>query len=119
MVELGFEPRSHHTCPWKGWLLGLIKLIDLGFALLKSTLHYLVSVCAHVHVCCSLHFLQHLLNSYYYFFVFCRATPAAHGGSQARGLMGALAAGIAQQLGMQAESATYATAHSNAGSLTH
>ena len=36
--------------------------------------------------------------NYYYFFVFCifRATPMAYGGFQARGLIGATAAGLCQ-----------------------
>ena len=57
-----------------------------------------------------------------FFVLFCfvfdifRATPAAHGGSQARGLMGAVAAGLCQ---VQAVSENYTTAHGNAGSLTH
>ena len=47
-----------------------------------------------------------------------RATPMAHGSSQARGPIRATAAGL-QQRGIQAESVTYTTAHSNALSLTH
>ena len=31
---------------------------------------------------------------YYYYFVFSRAVPVAYGGSQARGLIGAVAAGL-------------------------
>ena len=58
------------------------------------------------------------------FFVFClfRAAPVAYGGSQARGLIGAVAAlptPEPQQHGIRAASATYTTAHGNAGSLTH
>ena len=60
-------------------------------------------------------------------FLFCLfaiswATPPAYGGSQARGLIGAVACQPMpepQQRGIQAASATYATAHGNAGSLTH
>ena len=46
----------------------------------------------------------------------------AYGGSQARGLIGAAAAKPMpepQQRGIRASSANYATAHGNAGSLTH
>ena len=50
-----------------------------------------------------------------FFFLF-RATPAAYGGSQARDPIGATAYSNAR---IQATSATYSTAHSNAGSLTH
>ena len=32
--------------------------------------------------------------TYFFFFCFFRATPSAHGGSQARGLIGAVAAGL-------------------------
>ena len=70
-------------------------------------------------------------------FVIFRAAPAAHGGSQARGLIRAIAAGLLQshsnsgskphlrptpepqQLGIQTTSAAYTTAHGNARSLTH
>ena len=51
-----------------------------------------------------------------------RAVPAAFVGSQARGPIGAVAAGLLsepQQHGIQASSATYTTAHGNAGSLTY
>ena len=59
----------------------------------------------------------------YLFFLFCLfvvvvaiswAAPAAYGGSQARGRIGA-----PPQLGIRAASAAYTTAHGNAGSLTH
>ena len=56
-----------------------------------------------------------------YLFIF-RASPVAYGGSQARGLIGAVAASLCQepqQLGIRAESTIYTTAHGNAGSLTH
>ena len=46
------------------------------------------------------------VTSLFFFFVSSRATPSTYGGSQARGLIGAT-------------SATYTTAHNNAGSLTH
>ena len=48
------------------------------------------------------------LFCFFPFFVFClfRATPTAYGGSQARGLIGAVATGLHHS-------------HSNAGSLTH
>ena len=50
------------------------------------------------------------------------AAPAAYGDSQARGRIGAVAAKPTpepQQRGIRAASATYTTAHGNAGSLTH
>ena len=52
----------------------------------------------------------------YLFIVFClfRATSTAYGGSQARGLIGAVALGL-----RQSQSATYTIAHSIARSLTH
>ena len=55
-------------------------------------------------------------------FFFFRASPTAHGRSQARGRIGATAAGLHHSCsnnGIQAASMTYTTAHSNAGSLTH
>ena len=58
----------------------------------------------------------------FFFFLF-RPTLAAYGGSQARGWITAVAAGWPmpqpQQCQIQAESATYSTAHGNARSLTH
>ena len=63
------------------------------------------------------------------FFFFClfvslsfSRTTAAYGGSQTRGLIRAVAAGLQpepQQCGIWAAPATYTTAHGNAGSLTH
>ena len=51
--------------------------------------------------------------SFIYLFIF-RAAPAACGGSQARGQIGAVAAGLQpQQHGIRAVSATYTTAHGN------
>jgi len=50
------------------------------------------------------------------------ATPAAYGGSQARGLIGAVAAGLCQSHSNARSnplSANYTTAYGNAGSLTH
>ena len=67
----------------------------------------------------------HRIN--YFFFTFClfRAVPGAYGGSQARGLIGAVAASLCHchsnarsELRLQPTS-TYTTAHSSAGSLTH
>ena len=61
---------------------------------------------------------------YYFFFVFCllRATPAAYGGSHARGQSRAVAASLhcSHNAKLQASSATYyTTAHCNARFLTH
>ena len=60
----------------------------------------------------------------YLFIVLClfRAAPEEYGGSQARGLIRAVAASLRQShsnTGSELESATYTTAHGNAGSLTH
>ena len=55
-------------------------------------------------------------------FAFSRAAPAAYGGSQARGLIGAVDTGLCQRhsnAGIRAASTTYTTAHGNAGSPTH
>ena len=69
-----------------------------------------------------------MVRVFLFFFSFCvfavsRAAPAAYGGSQARGLIGAVATGLhtpqPQQRGIRATSATYTAAHGNAGSLTH
>ena len=67
------------------------------------------------------------LNTSYFVFVFCLFAfflwplPSAYGGSQARGLIGAVATGLpeSQQRGILAASATYTTAQGNARSLTH
>ena len=62
------------------------------------------------------------------FFCLFRSGPAAYEGSQARSRIGAAVAGLHHsdsnwgsepQLGIQATSVTYITAHGNAGSLTH
>ena len=50
------------------------------------------------------------------------AAPATYGGSQAKGLNGTAAAGLPpepEQRGIRAASATYTTAHGDAGSLTY
>ena len=55
-------------------------------------------------------------------FAFSRAAPAAYGGSQARGCNWSCSRRPTpqpQQCGIPAASATYTTAHSNTGSLTH
>ena len=66
--------------------------------------------------------VNYYLKIFFCLFVFFRATPTAYGGSQARGLIGAVATGLhtpePQQRRIQAESATYTTAHGNARSLT-
>ena len=57
----------------------------------------------------------------FYFFVFCifRTTPVAYAGSQARGRIRAVAAGLIHS-NMRSEPCTpYTTAHGNARSLTH
>ena len=55
------------------------------------------------------------------YFLF-RAAPTAYGGSQASGLMGAVAAGLCHShsnAGSEPHLQPYTTAHGNAGSLTH
>ena len=60
---------------------------------------------------------------FFSFFVFClfRATLTAYEGSQARGLIGAVAAGLRQSYMAELHGyvATGTTAHGNTGSLTH
>jgi len=55
-----------------------------------------------------------------YFCLF-RAVPMAYGGYQARGQIGAVAAGSTTAIAMRdpSMSETYTTAHGNTGSLTH
>ena len=57
---------------------------------------------------------------FFVLFAFSRAAPTAHGGSQARGLIGARAADLHHSHGNAGSEpfATYTTAHSKAGSLT-
>ena len=62
--------------------------------------------------------LQTLTGSFGYFFAFSGATPTAYGSSQARGLIGAVAAGL-HHSHSNAISETSITAHGNTGSLTH
>ena len=54
---------------------------------------------------------------FFFFLLFFRAALAAYGGSQAKGPIGAVGAGLHQSHSCVA--ATYTTAHGNAGSLTH
>ena len=59
---------------------------------------------------------------FYSYFLLFRAAPVAYGSSQAKGLIGAVAAWYMPQPQpheIWASSATYTTAHSNARSLTH
>ena len=69
---------------------------------------------------------QHILFIYFFgLFGFSRAAATAHGGSQARGLIVAVAAGLHQShsnAGSEARlppTPQLTTAHGNAGSLTH
>ena len=71
-------------------------------------------------------FLSHSVLSgsvlYFNFFIFCffRAAPMAYGSSQARGRIGAVAAGLHHSHNNAGStSATYTTAHGKAGSFTH
>ena len=71
-------------------------------------------------------FLWHNSEEFsFFFFFFCffrAAPPVAYGGSQARGLIGALAIGLRHSHSnarSRAASATYTTAHGNTGSRTH
>ena len=61
-----------------------------------------------------------ILFIYLFIFAF-RAPPLAYGGSQSRGLMGAVAAGHSHSHSNAGSKPhlTYPTAHGNAGSLTH
>ena len=57
---------------------------------------------------------------YIYFFFSFRAAPAAYGSSQARSQIRAKATSLLHSpCRIQAASATYTTAYSNTGSLTH
>ena len=58
------------------------------------------------HLCSFPRLFFSFLFFFFFFFVFSRAAPTAHGGSQARGLIGAVAAGLRQS-------------HSNLGSELH
>ena len=58
----------------------------------------------------------------YLFILLFKAAPAVYGGSQARGLIGDTAAGLHRSqssAGSKLDLATYTTAHSHTGSLTH
>ena len=58
----------------------------------------------------------------FFFLLLFRATFMAYGGSQARGPIGAIAAGLHHShnnMGSEPPSVTYTTAHGNARSLTH
>ena len=60
--------------------------------------------------------LYFFLSFFFGHFAFSRAAPTAYEGSQARGLIGAIAATATWDI---TTSATYTIAHSNAGSLSH
>ena len=86
-------------------VLGCTAEVELGFKLMGPkpmplTLHHPASS-----FCCCCCF---------------RVSPTAYGGSQARGLIRVIAADLHHSHSqIQATSATYTTAHGNAGSLTH
>ena len=63
--------------------------------------------------------LQQPITFFFFFYLF-RAAPAAYGNFQARGRIGAIVAGLHHSHSNPRSelSATYATAHSNAGALT-
>ena len=68
-------------------------------------------------------FMYSFLFVCFFVFVFClfRAAPEAYGGSQARGLIRAVAAGLhhSHSNGRSKPSLIYAAAYGNAGSSTH
>ena len=67
-----------------------------------------------------LHFLKLWLFFFFFFFCLFRGAPTAYGSSQARGWIGTIAAGLCHShSNARSTSATYVTAHSNSGSLTH
>ena len=65
-----------------------------------------------------LHLTGYLFCFHFCLFAISWAAPAAYGGSQARGIIIAVAT-QPQQLGIPVMSATYTTAHGNTGLLTH
>ena len=82
--------------------------------------------------CCSVLHLQYSFTHFYNLFSCClfyfillskaKKAPMACGSFQARGRTGATATGLRHShsnVGIQAASVTYTTAHGNAGSLTH
>ena len=67
-------------------------------------------------------FVSFVRSFFFFLFAISWAAPPAYGGSQARGWIGAVAAGLRQShsnSGSKPASATHTTAHGNAGSLTH
>ena len=64
-----------------------------------------------------------IIYTFFFFFCLFRTVPATYRGSQARGLIGAVATSLhhsqPQQRQIQATSTTYTTAHRNTRSLTH
>ena len=65
--------------------------------------------------------MEEMLSDFFFFSGSFRAAPAAYGGAQARGLIGAIAPSLhhSHRNARSEPSATYTTAHGNAGSLTH
>ena len=105
-----------------------IFLLSSNLSLFFTFYRFLSSLSSFLHLSAS-PFLYCPFFCLYIFFIFkflffClfRAAPVTHGGSQARGPIRPVASSLLpgpQQCGIQAESATYTTAHINAGSLTH
>ena len=60
-----------------------------------------------------------LLLLFLFVFLLFRAAPKAYGGSQARGQIGAIVAGLHHSHADLSMSSTYTTAHGNARSLSH
>ena len=59
------------------------------------------------------------MTFFFCLFAISRAASVAHGGSQARGLIGAVVTGLCHSHSNSGSSATCTTAQGNTGSLTH
>ena len=87
----------------------------------NALLFFPYSLCNQLNIVTYLCMSHLLFYCYYYFFFFLMAVPVAYGSSQARGQIGAAAAGLQHSHSNSGSelSAIYTTANGNTGSLTH
>ena len=100
------------------WLYCTPIIYILLYSSYTSTREYIVLGHIYIYIYIYIYMYTHT-HTFFFFSVFClfRAASAAHGGSQARGLIGATPQ--PQQRQIRAASSTYTTTHGNTGSLTH
>ena len=109
----------HRSGSWHLEMVSHVPWVTQGYR--SPALFWLISPGLFLHSA-FLYFLSFFLFFFFGLFPFSWAAPTAYGGSQARSPTGAVATGLRHShsnSGTWAMSATYITAHGNAGSLTH